>query len=189
MKLIVTLVAGVAAAVLAAPAFAQEAPQPNVFPAKKVGIAIYADTVTASPGESIYGVSYPIRCTQLSLMRRGEGIVFRMWAVDTKTGKTLTDQDLKFAFVRIPGVPDRAMRFTPHGRTEDAPWFWATRWDVPLDYPLGIVDFQIIVRTKKVDGKKPKTGVFTQPNIFGLGLGKLEIVESRPNETPAAPGS
>lgn len=89
---------------------------------------------------------------------------------------------------RIPGQPDRAMRFTPHGRTADAPWFWATRWDVPLDYPLGIVDFQIIVRTKKVDGKKPKTAVFTQPNVFGIGLGKLEIVESRPDETPAAPG-
>lgn len=186
MKLIIALAAGMIAAVLAAPAFAQEPAPPttNPFPGKTRELLLYVDTVTASPGESKYGVSYPKRCTQLNLMRRGEGIVFRMWAVDTATGKVLEDTDLKYAYVKIPGVQNLKMRYSPHGRDPDAPWFWAIRWDVPPEYPLGLVDFRVVVRTKKTATTRSKLGIFAQPNVFGaLQLGKLEIVESRPVET------
>jgi hypothetical protein len=182
MKLLFALAAGVVACVAAAPAFAGEAP-PNPFPGPKVKIAIYVDTVTASPGESEFGVAFPAACTQMNFMRRGEGIVFRMWAVDVKTGKVLTDAEVRSAVLRVPGQANLKMRFGPHGSAEDAPWFWVTRWDVPLDYPLGVVDFTVRVKTKK-----GKVGVFRQPMV-GPGLGKLTIVESRPDEDAPPPAA
>ena len=33
----------------------------------------------------------------------------------------------------------------------DAPWMWAAGWDIPPDYPLGALDYSIVVTTK--DGR------------------------------------
>lgn len=181
MKRLIALAAGVAVGLLAAPAFAQEAPATKPWPGKTKEVFLYVDTVTASPGESKYGVSYSKRCTQLNLFRRGEGVVFRMAAVETATGNVLEAEDVRYAYVKIPGHANVPLRYSPHGRDPDAEWFWAVRWDIPPDYPLGVVDFRVVVRTKKTDTQKSKLGIFRQPVVFGQArLGSLEIVESRP---------
>jgi hypothetical protein len=36
-------------------------------------------------------------------------------------------------------------RYSRHGSTDDAPWFWAAAWDIPPDYPLGVLDYEVSV--------------------------------------------
>lgn len=178
MKRIHVVVAAVAAA-LAVPVYAsaqQPAPGENPWPGRQLPVLLHVDTVTASPGESKYGVSYPKRCTWTNLFRRGEGAVFRVWGIEASTGKVLTPSAVKYAYVKIPGQPNLKLRFGPHGRTADAPWFWAARWDIPLDYPLGQVEFRVVIKTKLNN-----FGIWDQPKVFGdARLAWMEIVEQRP---------
>jgi len=174
MKLITALVAGLVAAAFAAPAFAQEAPPTNPWPGKKTKIAFYVDTVTAGAGESVYGVNAASSCTQTNFFPRGEGVVFHMAAFNARTGKIIEAADVKYAYLKIPGQPNLALRYTPHGRDPlTAPWYWAKRWDVPLDYPLGVVDFQVVVKLK---GKGNVIGVFKQ---YPVASARLTVVETR----------
>jgi hypothetical protein len=143
----------------AAPGNAAAAPPP--FPSNKVEIAMYADTVSSSRGE----VKQSRVCTQTNYFPRRSRVVFRMWAVDTKTGLALTALDVSTVYVRIPGQPNLNMNFGPHGAAANRVNFWSAAWAIPADYPLGVVPFRIIVRT--VDGR---TGTYRQPPIAGSQL-------------------
>lgn len=174
MKLITALVAGLVAAAFAAPAFAQEAPPTNPWPGKKTKIAFWVGTVTAAPGESVYGVAAAGTCVETNLFPRGEGVVFHMAAFNTRTGEIIEADDVKYAYIKIPGQPNLALRYTPHGRDPaTAPWYWGKRWDVPPDYALGVVDFSIVVKLK---GKGNVIGVFKQ---YPVAPARLTIVEAR----------
>ena len=173
MKLITALVAGLVAAAFAAPAFAQEAPPTNPWPGKKTKIAFWVGTVTAGPGESIYGVNAASACVETNLFPRGEGVVFRMAAFNARTGEIIEADDVKYAYIKIPGQPNLALRYTPHGRVATAPWYWGKRWDIPLDYPLGVVNFEIVVKLK---GKGNVIGIFKQAP---LPPAQLTVVEKR----------
>ena len=48
------------------------------------------------------------------------------------------------------------MRYGRHGG-EGGPWFWTGAWDIPMDYPLGSLNYSIDALT--VDGK---SGTFTE---------------------------
>src|SRR6266496_4103396 len=89
--------AAVVMGALAVPAFAQ-AP----YPANRVDVAVYADTVSSSRGD----VKLPRVCTQSNNFPRKARVVFRTWAVDTKTGQPLADLDVKYAYIKIPGQPN-----------------------------------------------------------------------------------
>lgn len=172
---VVAAVAALATLAAGAPALAAN-PGENPFPGPKPEVLLHVDTVTASPGESKFGVSYSKLCTLTNLYRRGEGVVFRVWGIEAGAGGTLTADSVKYAYVKIPGQANLKLRYGPHGRTADAPWFWAGRWDIPPDYPLGQVDYRVVVKTRT-----NKLGIYTQPKIFGdARLSWLEIVEQRP---------
>ena len=148
MVLAGTLAAALVAA-FAAPVSAQDG-QPNpslIWPngAKKSAVFMYADTVTASSGLKPERV-----CMQTNFFKRGQRVVFRVWALDRATGLPLTAKDVKYMYAKIPGLPNQRLKFGKHGRDEKtAPWFWSLGWTIPADYPLGAVDFQIVVKTKK----------------------------------------
>lgn len=146
--------AATASTALAAP---QQQPKPNPWPANAAKIFFYVDTVTSGPGEG--KVDADKFCAQRNFFERGMHVVFRMSAVAARTGKVLTGQDVRYAYIKIPGMPNIPMFHGKHGRTEDAPWFWTGAWNVPADYPAGIVDFRIVLRTK---GKNATTVVFKQ---------------------------
>ncbi|MBI2867285.1 MAG: hypothetical protein HYX97_02985 [Chloroflexi bacterium] len=141
-------------------------PPPPVPPAsfsQPLALYIHADTVTSGQNESKYnidatGIAAPL-CVQTSVFKRGMHLVWRWEIVDTATGKRLTSDDIETAVVRLPSGEEIKGRFGRHGTGrpggDGGPWFWTAAWDVPLDYPLGALDWSINAKSK--DGK---TGTF-----------------------------
>lgn len=146
-RLLAALVLVIGAASLTSAAVAQTPPTPNPFPGAKHQVFIYVDTVQNSRPKNP-AVTPTIGCTQTNFFRRGQGVVFRSWGVQTDTGKSLTPDNVKYYYVQIPGQKPLKMTFGAHGAGTTAPWFWTVNWDIPNDYPLGIVSFKVLVQTK-----------------------------------------
>lgn len=120
-------------AMAAVPAAAQS-PGETPFPSEKiVGTFVRVRTVTA-PNSAYLTNFFP----------RGAPVVFRMYLGANKTGLPLTDKDIKYAKIVIPGQPSLKMTYAG----DDPLWPWVGTWTVPADYPLGIVNFQAQVKTK-----------------------------------------
>jgi hypothetical protein len=147
-RLLAVFVLAIGATLLTSSAVAQTPPTPNPFPGAKHKVFLYVDTVQNSNPKNP-AVKPTIGCTQTNFFRRGQGVVFRSWGVVTKTGETLTPDNTKFYYVKIPGLKPLKMSFGGHGSgpADTKPWFWTVNWDVPNDYPLGIVPFKVLVRT------------------------------------------
>jgi opacity protein-like surface antigen len=146
-RLLTVLVVALSGAALTAAASAQAPPTPNPFPGAKHQVFLYVDTVQNSSPKNP-AVKPTIGCTQTNFFRRGQGVVFRVWGVETKTGLTLTPDNVRYFYVTIPGQPNLKLSFGAHGKATTAPWFWTVNWDVPNDYPLGVVPFKILARMK-----------------------------------------
>ncbi len=173
----------VGAALAASAALAEDQPPPiptppgpqNPWPGKKFAIFFYVETLTASPGESIYGKAAPTRCTQTNFFARGERAVWHISAVNARTGEIITNKDVKYAYLKIPGMKNVGVTYTPHGRDPvTAPWTWTARWDIPLDYPLGVVPFQLVMKLK--DWPANKVATFTQ---IPIALEQMTIIDHR----------
>lgn len=155
-------------------------PPPKPVPPESFGeplpVHIYADTVIGSGSK--YGVEPQVgetksSCVLTGIFARGMRIVWRFEAIDTSTGKRLTDADVESAVVHLPNGEDIQARFGRHGSTDDAPWFWAAAWDIPLDYPLGTLDWSVEVKT--LDGKG---GTFRQFQVYSDSTdSRTQIVE------------
>lgn len=182
---VATVIAG--AMLAASSALAEEQPLPiptppgpqNPWPAPgkngKVDVAFHVETLTASPGESIYGKAAPTRCTQTNFFARGERAVWHVGAVDARTGKVLTNADVKYAYLKIPGMKNIGVTWVPHGRDPaTAPWTWTARWDIPPDYPLGVVPFKLVMKLKS--WPKNKVAVWTQ---IPMPITQLTVIDHR----------
>ena len=123
-------------AALVAPALAQAPPPEVPFPAAKASVFVYADTVTA-PGNAL-GAD-----VRTNYFAQGASVVFRAFAGDTKTGRILTDKDVKYFYVTIPGQPNLKLTYSKQGTA----WLWTGTWTVPATYPLGMVAFRVLVKT------------------------------------------
>jgi hypothetical protein len=142
--------------------------------AKVVPLFMYVDTVTAGPGESKYNVDATLYCVRNSAFQRGMHIVWRMNVVDTSTGKILQTSDVKEAVLKLPHGETRNFGYGAHGGTTIDYYFWTAAWDVPPDYPLGLIDFEVVVTTN--DGK---TGTFKQLPVSNPASGiesRLQII-------------
>lgn len=145
-------------------------PPPPTPPAhENVELFMYVDTVTSGGGESPYSVDASTYCSISSVFKRGMRIVWRMKVVDTSTGNVLQGTDVKSAVVSLPGGTED-FSFGRHGGADDSPWFWTAYFDVPPDFPLGILDFVVEVTTN--DGK---TGTFKQ---LAVNYPAINIVSS-----------
>lgn len=140
-------------------------PPPNAPPVQgnKLNVVMYVDTVQGAAG-----IPKPqIGCSQTNLFLRGQQVVFRMWGVNVKLkGVALTPKNVKSVVVTIPGIstPLR-MTYGSHGKAPNpVVSFWTAAWKVDAAYPMGVVDFAVVVKTK-ADKKlhvKAMTARYTQ---------------------------
>ncbi|MBI5947529.1 MAG: hypothetical protein HY875_05285 [Chloroflexi bacterium] len=113
---------------------------------------IYVETI-ATTTASKYNVASTLACTPSSVFARGQRIVWRYEILDVNTGKRITDKDTGVTVkVVLPNGDESAGRFSQRagGSVPGAPFMWSSNWDIPLDYPLGGIDYKIVI-TK--DGK------------------------------------
>jgi hypothetical protein len=135
LLLLVGIVAALGA--LAAPALAQ-VPKLNVF--------LYVDTVNGTRPAA--GTKpRPIGCTQTNTFKRGEQVVFRVWGSVADTGEILSTDNVQYAYVKTPGMPNLKLNWGGHGATTNRVWFWANAYLIPADYPLGAVTARIVFKT------------------------------------------
>ena len=157
------LIAGTLSAALAAAgvgvASARPAQEPPTEPSspdlvwpnggKKRAVFLYVDTTTGPGGR----ISPAKSCVRSSQFRRGEKVIFRAAAYDARTMKPLTNKQVKYMYVKIPGLPNQGpFAFGKHGADiKTAPWFWTLGWVIPDDYPLGTLDFEVVIKSMKGD--------------------------------------
>ena len=114
----------------------------------------YVETLT-SGNPNKYGVIGSEPCVQTGVFKRGMRLVFRFEVLDTSTGKRVTDRDKPSVKVRLPHgeeVPARWAVRGAAGALPDSAWMWDAFWDIPPDYPIGALDYAILVAT--ADGRK-----------------------------------
>ena len=140
-RLLLMLGAAVVVGAMAVPALAQ-VPTLNMF--------LYVDTVNGTrpaPGTA----PRPVGCSHTNVFKRGEQVVFRVWGSLAESGEILSSQNVKYAYVKTPGLPNLKLNWGGHGATTNRVWFWANAYLVPADYPLGNVTARIVFKTE--DGK------------------------------------
>jgi hypothetical protein len=122
----------------------------KVFP-----FTFYVETNT---GHQVSELVQNPSCVVTSQFRRGTHLVWRFEVFDTSTGKRVTslDTDAKVKVV-LPNGEEKTARFVRRGGT--GPWTWVAAWDVPKDYTLGALDYQIVVT------KGNRTGTFDQDDV------------------------
>lgn len=139
LTLLIGLVAALAA--LAVPALATAADGP-----KKLDAFLYVDTVNGSrpaPGTK----PRPIGCTQTNTFTRGEQLVFRVWGTDAATAKILSAENVEYAYVKFPGLPNGKLNWGAHGAATNRVWFWTWAVLIPADFPLGEGTARIVIKT------------------------------------------
>ena len=112
----------------------------------------YVETVT---GHQVTELIQNPACVPNSQFQRGTHLVWRFEVFDTSTGRQVTSLDTDAAIkVVLPNGETKTARYSKRGGV--GPWMWAAAWDVPLDYPLGTLDYQIVAT------KGGRTGTFDQ---------------------------
>jgi hypothetical protein len=154
-RLLLLLGAAVMLSAIAAPALAQSSADPVKYP-----VFLYVDTVngTAPAGTK----PRPLGCTQTNYFARGERPVFRVWGSEAATGNILSTENVKYAYVKIPGQPNMKLNWGAHGTAPNRVFFWTAAWTIPKTYPLGSVTAQIVFKT--------------EANTFGRFAYELQIV-------------
>lgn len=135
MKMLSLLALLAAAGALAAPALAADPEVP--FPSPQVGpVFIAAQTVTT--GGALNNYYAP-----------GSSVVFRAYAVDTKTRKIVDPNDVRYFYVIVPNQPNVKLKYNPSapGASKGLPW--TGTWTVPAEYAAGAVPYRILIQLKK----------------------------------------
>ena len=152
------------------------APPPPQPPAPEVKtLVLNVKTVTAGAGESKYNVDADKYCVDSSTFKRGMHLVWLMEGYDASSGKELQTADVSTARIKIPNGENINMRYGRHGATDDAPWFWSGAWDIPPDYPLGILDYEVEVTTNS--GKRDTFKVWAAHNPARNTSNRLTIID------------
>lgn len=140
-RMLFMLGAAVALSAIAAPALAKSVADPVKYP-----VFLYVDTVNGSRPSG--AKPRPISCTQTNYFARGEQVVFRIWGSEAATGDILSTENVKYAYVKIPGQPNLKLNWGPHGAATNRVWFWTAAWIVPKGYPLGTAMTQVVFKTE-----------------------------------------
>lgn len=136
-------------------------PPPAVTPGPPVKqqIIFYVDTVTSGAGESPFNVDANLGCVRSSMFSRGMHITFRLTAFDN-TGTEIQTATAESIVLKLPGGKEAPFRYGRHG----AYWFWTATFDVPMDFPLGTLDWSVEAKTKSgLTGTYKEFQVFTAP--------------------------
>jgi hypothetical protein len=155
------------------PAPTRSAPASYLEPASLI---VSVETL-ATTRVSTFGVAATVNCINSNIFKRGQRIVWRFEAYDPTTAKRLTNLDGATVKVRLPHGEELTARWSQRGGggVPDAPWAWNTTWDIPLDYPLGGLDYAINVAFKDARTGSWKPQALRNPTT-GLDT-RLQIVE------------
>jgi len=88
------------------------------------------------------------------------------------TGKRVTPQDQAIVKVKLGSGEEIPLGFSRRGGRSgppDAPWQWVTAWHIPTDYPLGSVDYSVLLTAKNGETttlKPPVLANFTQLRVI-----------------------
>lgn len=138
----VLLMIGLAVGVLAAvPSLGQAADPP------KLDVLLYVDTVNGT--RPVGAKPRPIGCTQTNTFTRGEQLVFRVWGTQSSTGDILSTENVRYAYVKFPGLPNLKLNWGAHGAASNRVWFWTSAVIIPADYPLGDATARIVFKTEE----------------------------------------
>lgn len=136
---------------------------------------VYAEVLQASRASN-FDVQSTSGCTPASLFTRGQRIVWRYDIMDGTTGKRITDKDGAKVKIVLPNNVEVAGTFSQRGggKVAGAPFMWSSNWDIPVDYPLGGIDYKVVITTK--DGNSftwtppsvvaPDGGSDTRPRVM-----------------------
>lgn len=140
-RLMLVIALAITASAILIPSLAQAADPP-----KKLDVMLYVDTVNGS--RPVGAKPRPFSCTQTNVYTRGEQQVFRVWGTVAGTGDILSTENVKYAYVSIPGTTNIKLNWGSHGSATNKVWFWAAAWNLPADYPLGDVTAKIVFKTE-----------------------------------------
>ncbi|MBM2826180.1 MAG: hypothetical protein HW403_244 [Dehalococcoidia bacterium] len=146
-------------------------PARPAYLAERVSFTYHVETL-ATTRPSKYGMAATVNCLNTNVFKRGQRIVYRFEVFDTSTGKRVTDVEAASVKVKLPHGEEVTNRFSARGGS--GPWMWNSTWDIPLDYPLGGLDYEIIVTTK--DGR---TSTWKQPALVRAATASAAGVDSR----------
>ena len=129
----------------------RETPPPATY-TKAGDFYVYAETLATSTA-STFNVASSIACTPSGVFARGQRVVFRYDIVDLSTGIRLNDKDGSTVKVVLPNGDESAGRFGQRGggQVPGAPFMFSSNWDIPLSFPLGSIDYKIVITAK--DGR------------------------------------
>ncbi len=118
-------------------------------------IILYGDMALFDSG------SNPDNCILKSRYRRGEGVGFRMTAINPLSGEIDETADLTVKLANGENIP---MRWRGTG---DNPrkWMWTAKWVVPDTVPLGVMKY-----TVEAKDKEGRTGVFAPFDVLSSML-------------------
>jgi hypothetical protein len=133
--MIAILAVGVTAVAVTAVGGAQT-PTEVPFPSPKV-VQYFVSTQTATSAGALS-----------NFFQQGSTVEFRAFAGQTKTGKILTGDDTKYFYVKLPGQANVKLTYTPTNAKVLPAWLWKATWTIPADYPLGLVQFKVVLKTK-----------------------------------------
>lgn len=139
MRKLVVLAAALAAfASLAAAAPAADPAPPTVvpFPAQQLGPVFVAAQTVDTTG------------AMQAQFAPGSSVIFRAYAVDSKTHKTLATKDAKYFYVAIPNQPNVKLKYDPKAPGASGHLAWTGTWVIPASYPAGTVAFKVLVKTQ-----------------------------------------
>ncbi len=143
-------------------------PPPKQVDPEVKSLMLDVRTVTSGKGESKYNVDADKTCVLSQVFKRGMHMVWLMEAYDGANGKELQANDVKAAVVKLPNGQTAAFRYGRHGATDDSPWFWSASWDVPPDFPVGNLEYEVSVTTNsdKTGSYKPWWAVASRPVVI-----------------------
>lgn len=130
-------------------------PPDDVTVNSKFPFTFYIEHLTGHQTTDI--VQFP-SCVPNSQFKRGAHLVWRFEVFDTSTSKRVTSLDNPDIKVILPDGKEIKARYARRAGT--GPWTWVAAWTIPTDYPLGALDYQIVV--KSTDGR---TGTFDQDTV------------------------
>lgn len=99
------------------------------------------------------GPTSPENCFVRSRFKRGEGVGFRVSAIDGGTGAIESSAQVVVQVThggKTVEVPMQYRGVVPPGGSGPAiPYLWTVRWTVPADAPTGIVRFKAVAKDNK----------------------------------------
>jgi hypothetical protein len=141
-RLMLVIGLAIAASAILVPSLAQAADPP-----KSLDVMLYVDNVIGSGPKGV--PRRPVSCAQTNVFIRGEQQVFRAWGTVAGTGDILSTENVKYAYVTVPGTPNIKLNWGGHGATSNRVWFWANAWNIPADYPLGDAVAKFVFKTEE----------------------------------------